>query len=177
MRRSVLAMSLAAGVACAVPLSTSATAATSGDTPVTLEVVNGELSIEVPNGPVDLGSVPVSTSAQTVSAQLGNVVVTDGRGGTADWNVTAHGVDFTGPQNISVSAPGSSTYNAPAATTTGTVTVTSHDLSPIYPPGVVQAATGVSGINTATWNPTISIQVPANTLAGNYSSTITHSVS
>jgi hypothetical protein len=102
--------------------------------------------------------------------------VTDGRGGTAGWTATASAVDFTGPQNISVSAPGSSSYTTPSASVSGTATVTASDLNPLYPPGPVQVATGVSGINSATWNPTIHLTVPANALAGTYSSTITHSV-
>ncbi|MEV6995955.1 hypothetical protein AB0N87_43740 [Streptomyces sp. NPDC093228] len=105
--------------------------------------------------------------------------MTDQRGGTAGWTATAQAVDFTGPNNttISVSAPNSSTYHAPQASVIGTATVTPSDLSPLYPPGPVQTATGVSGSNSATWNPTISITVPANSLAGTYTSTITHSVS
>ena len=98
------------------------------------------------------------------------------RGGTAGWTATASAVDFTGPQNISVSAPGSSSYTTPAASVSGTATVTASDLNPLYPPGPVQVATGVNGINSATWNPTIHLTVPGNALAGTYSSTITHSV-
>ncbi len=154
------------------------TSASAEDTPVTLEVTGGGLGITVPAGPVDLGSTAVSSSPQTVTSQLGNVTVTDQRGATADWTVTAQAVDFAGPNNttISVSAPNSSTYHAPQASVIGTATVTPHDLSPMYPPGPVQTATGVSGTNSATWNPTISITVPANSLAGTYNSTITHSV-
>lgn len=59
---------------------------------------------------------------------------------------------------------------------TGSATVTASNLIPLYPPGPVQTATNVSGINTATWNPSISVTIPANALAGTYSSTITHSV-
>ncbi|WP_327325609.1 WxL domain-containing protein [Streptomyces sp. NBC_01210] len=155
------------------------TSASAEDTPVTLEVTAGGLGITVPTGPVDLGTVAVSSSPQTISNQLGNVTVSDQRGGTAGWTVTASAVDFAGPNSstISVSAAGSSTYTAPAATVTGTATVTPSNLSPMYPPGPVQTATGVSGINTAVWNPTIAITVPANALAGQYTSTITHSVS
>ncbi|MFJ9484045.1 hypothetical protein ACIRRI_56015 [Streptomyces mirabilis] len=103
--------------------------------------------------------------------------MTDGRGGTAGWTATASAVDFTGPQSISVSAAGSSSYITPAASVSGTANVTSSDLTPLYPPGPVQVATGVNGINSATWNPTIHLTIPANAPAGTYSSTITHSVS
>ncbi|MGV9242117.1 hypothetical protein [Streptomyces sp. NPDC003710] len=171
------------GIPLAVMLSTLAflacpTSASAEDTPVTLEVTGGGLGITVPAGPVDLGSTAVSNSPQTVTNQLGNVTVSDQRGGTTGWTATAQAVDFTGPNNttISVSAPGSSTYHAPQANVIGTATVTAHDLSPMYPPGPVQVATGVTGTNSATWNPTITITVPANSLAGTYNSTITHSV-
>ncbi|WP_405584761.1 hypothetical protein [Streptomyces sp. NBC_01190] len=177
MRRSIAAASLVTGVvttalACPLP----ASAEQSGTTPVTLSVTSGTLDISVPTGPVALGSVGTSATPQTISNQLGNVTVTDSRGGTAGWVVTANGTDFVGPQNISVSAPGSSSYTTPAANTTGTVNVTPSNLSPLYPPGPVQTATGVSGNNTATWNPIISVTIPANALAGTYNASITHSV-
>ncbi|MET8954002.1 hypothetical protein ACWEO4_17760 [Streptomyces sp. NPDC004393] len=174
MRRGIpLSVMLSSLAVLACPTSASAV-----DTPVTLEVTGGGLGITVPTGPVDLGSTIVSSSPQTVSNQLGNVTVTDQRAGTAGWTVTAQAVDFTGPNNttISVSARNSSTYHAPQASVIGTATVTPSDLSPMYPPGPVQTATGVTGTNSATWNPTISITVPANSLAGTYTSTITHSV-
>lgn len=177
MRKGMIIISLLATGAGVLAAAVPASADTTGNTPVTLEVTNGSLNITVPTDSVDLGSVTASTSPQTVSALLGTVTVTDGRGGTAGWTVTANGVDFTGPQSISVSAPGSSSYLTPVAGVTGTASVAASDLSPIYPPGPVQVATGVNGINSATWNPTIQITVPANALVGTYHSTITHSVS
>ncbi|MFE7778597.1 hypothetical protein ACFU5O_32890 [Streptomyces sp. NPDC057445] len=150
--------------------------ASAADTPVTVQVTTGTLNIAVPTGPVNLGTVAVSSSPQNVSSQLGNVTVTDGRGGTTGWTASANAVDFTGPQNISVSNAGTSSYTTPAASVSGTATVTPSSLDPLYPPGPVQTATAVSGINSATWNPTISLTIPANALAGTYSSTITHSV-
>lgn len=176
MRKSIVIIPIAAALAAALSYAPPAAAAASGSTPVTLAVNGGTLDISVPAGPVALGAVTASTSAQTITSALGNFTVTDGRAGTAGWTVTAGAVDFTGPQTISVSAPGSSTYTPGAATVTGTATVTSNNLSPMYPAAPVQVATGVIGINTAVWNPIISVTIPANTLAGTYSSTITHSV-
>jgi hypothetical protein len=37
-------------------------------------------------------------------------------------------------------------------------------------------ATGITGDNSATWNPTINVAVPGGTVAAVYSATITHSV-
>lgn len=176
MRKSTVIIPLAAAAAATLAYALPASAATSGDTPLTFAVTGGTLDITVPSGPVDLGSVTASGADQTISGSLGNVTVTDSRGGTTGWTATANAVDFTGPQTISVSAPDSSSYVAGTAAVTGTATVTEYDLNALYPPAPVQMATGVSGINTATWNPTISVTVPANSLAGTYSSTITHSV-
>lgn len=176
MRISTLAVPLAVGLVTALAVGAPASADTTGTTPVTFEVTGGALNITVPTDTVDLGSVPASTSAQTVSAQLGNVTVTDDRDGTTGWAVTAHAVDFTGPQNISVSAPGSGSYVPGPIATTGTVTATGSTLSPLYPPGPVVTGAGVSGVNTATWNPTVNVTVPAGALVGTYSSTITHDV-
>lgn len=179
MRKSALLAPMIGAMLGALAFAAPASAATSGTTPVTLAVTGGTLDITAPVGPVNLGSVTASSSAQTVTGQLGNVEVVDGRGGTTGWTATASAVDFVGPggATISVSAAGSSSYTAPTATVTGTATVANTNLPTLFPAGPVQAATGVSGINTATWNPTISVTIPANTLVGTYTSTVTHSVS
>jgi hypothetical protein len=112
MRRMIIATATAlfiggtGGLAFAIP----ASAATASDTPVTVEVSSGGLGISAPTGSVDLGSVLASTSAQTVSSPLGVVTMTDSRAGTLGWVATAGATDFTGPQTISVSTPGSVTY-------------------------------------------------------------------
>jgi hypothetical protein len=177
MRISSLSAALAAGTLAALAVPGPASAQTTGNTPVTIEVTGGALNINVPTGPVNLGSVTSGANPQTVSAQLGDVTVTDDRDGATGWTVTANGVDFTGPQSISVSAAGSSSYVPGPIGTTGTVTATGSTLTPLYPPGPVVTATGVSGLNTATWDPTISVTVPGGALTGTYTSTITHDVS
>ena len=102
MRRTIIssAAALFIGGAGVLTLAVPAFAATASDTPVTVEVTGGALTISAPTGSVDLGSVTTSGSIQTVSALLGNVVVTDNRAGTAGWTATASGTDFTGPQTI-----------------------------------------------------------------------------
>ena len=171
------AAALLIGGASILTLATPAFAATASDTPVTVEVGGGGLSISAPTGSVDLGSVPASTNAQVVSSSIGTIRVTDTRAGTAGWVATVGASDFTGPQNISVSNPGSVTYTPGQATTTGTVNVTPTTEDHLYPTGPVQTATGVSGSNTAAWSPVIAVTIPANALVGTYSTTITHSVS
>jgi len=178
MRTKIIATAaLFIGGAGVLALTVPASAATASDTPVTVEVSGGALSISAPTGSVDLGSVLASASAQSVSSPLGVVTVTDSRAGTLGWVATAGATDFTGPQSISVSTPGSVTYSPGTATVTGTANVAATDEDHLYPTVPVQTATGVSGANTAAWNPTIKVTIPANALAGTYSTTITHSVS
>jgi hypothetical protein len=177
--RTPLAVVVPLAAAAAFTLSTAvpATAATSGDTPVTFEVTSGgALNITVPTGTVDLGTVVADNGVQPVSAQLGDVTVTDDRDDVVGWTVNAHAVDFTGPIDISVSAAGSSSYTPGNVTKTGTSTINVSTLAPLYPPGPVVTATGVSGNNTATWNPTITVNVPVDALVGTYRSTVTHDV-
>jgi hypothetical protein len=177
MRKLMLATALFAGGAGVLAFTVPAAAATTGGTPVTAEVTGGALAITVPAGPVDLGTVAASINAQTVSSPLGLVTVTDNRGGTAGWVATAGTNDFTGPTDISTSDPGSVTYAPGAATVTGVATVTATDEDHLYPTSTVQTATGVDGVNTAAWNPTITVTMPAGAQTGTYAATITHSVS
>jgi hypothetical protein len=151
-------------------------AAASSGTPVSLEVEGGALSITVPTAPVSLGSVNESASAQTVSAALGLVTVTDARGGNAGWTVSASANDFVGPQNISVNGESTSGYATPQADTEGAVAVAASSLAGLYPGGAVQTATNVTGANSASWSPTISVLIPGRSLAGTYTTVLTHSV-
>jgi hypothetical protein len=179
MRTKIIASAAALfiGGAGVLTLAVPASAATASDTPVTVEVTGGDLTISAPTQSVDLGSVVTNDAAQTVSARLGNVTVTDIRGGTAGWTATASATDFTGPQTISTSTFGLVVYTPPQATVTGSATVAPTTESSLYPGGRVQDATAVTGNNTATWDPTIAVTIPANALAGTYSTSITHSVS
>jgi hypothetical protein len=68
-------------------------------------------------------------------------------------------------------------YTVGPITKIGTATFTAND--PPNLTGVVAAvtATGITGDNSATWNPTINVTVQGGMAAGVYSGTITHSVS
>jgi hypothetical protein len=171
------AIALLIGGAGVLTLAAPAFAAPASDTPVTVEVSGGGLSISAPTGSVDLGSVAANTNAQVVSNSIGTIRVTDTRAGTAGWVATVGATDFTGPQPISVSNPGSVTYTPGQATVTGTANVAPTTEDHLYPTSPVQTATGVSGSNTAAWSPIIAVTIPASALVGTYSTTITHSVS
>lgn len=169
--RIVIPIIASAGLAllCAAP----ASAATDAN----FSITGGALSITAPTGaPVALGSAPASAAAQSIGAALGDVTVTDGRGGVAGWVASVISTAFTPPAPAIAVSANAVTYTTPVATKTGTSTVTAQDApSPI---GVkpVQTATGVSGANSATWNPTVTVLVPAGAQPGVYSATLTHSV-
>jgi hypothetical protein len=136
----------------------------------------GTLEISAPTGPVSLGAVPLS-SAQ-VAGQLGTVTVTDTRDiDPAGWITTVSSTAFvSGPSSIS---PSNASYSPGEVTLTGedvTPTVTNvPDLSVV--PGEIVRATGGTGLNSAAWNPTITVTIPAvGVIAGTYSATLTHSV-
>jgi hypothetical protein len=148
--------------------------AATAPTPVTAQVGSGALSISAPTLSVNLGTVPASTSAQSESAPLGAVLVTDARGGILGWVATVSATEFTGPQTIPASAL---TYTPGTAIVVGVATVTPSTVTGLTAAGAVQTCTAVIGINTAAWTPTVAVTIPADALAGTYSATITHSVS
>jgi hypothetical protein len=175
MRKMIIATaaSLLVGGAGVLALATPAFAA---GTPVTVTInAGGGLGISAPVGPVSLATATASASAQTVTAQLGPVLVTDLRAGILGWVATAGSTDFTGAGAIPASAEA---YTPGAPTVVGIATVTPTSLTAMTAGGgTVQTATAVTGVNTAGWNPSIAVTIPAGAIAGTYSATITHSVS
>ena len=147
------------------------------DTIVTFSITTAGLTINAP-GSVNLGSV--ASGATSISGQIGPVTVTDERATlNGSWNATVTGTDFTtgagtGPEtigNINVS------YSPGAATaTTGTGTFTPGPGGIINVPRVAFTGTDLIGNNTATWNPTLTVTIPAGAVGGTYSATVTHSV-
>jgi hypothetical protein len=195
---SILAVTAAAGIALTpvaasaatrpAVLATSHTTAAAGDpdTTVTFTVTStGTLSMTAPDS-VDLGSGAVGG---TISAALGDVTVTDDRAlDAATWTVSASSTNWTtgaGTPVESIPAGDVSYDPGPFTATTGTVTqgaptTATTLLTPVSPattgvPVTVVTATGV-GDNSATWDPTISVAVPAGAVAGDYVGTLTQSV-
>jgi hypothetical protein len=146
-------------------------------TPATFTVTGGALSITAPTGSVSLGSQVASSSASTISGQLGTVTVSDQRGGPTTWIASVISTSFVQtPDNSCPANPASNvSYAAGVITFTGTAggaAVAAPNLTGVSP--VVNGTT--AGIGTASWNPTISLQVPVNFAPGIYVATITHSV-
>jgi hypothetical protein len=175
MRTPIVTLTLIAAVVVS-GITGPARAATTVDTTLTFTEGTGAIAITAPVSSTLLPPLSPSGTDQTVSAAIGPVTVTDNQGNDAGWVATASATDFTsGTATITISH---ATYTTPAATTTGTSTVSATTLGPLSStPAAVQTATGVSGSNTATWDPTITLTVPAGTVSGTYTSTLTHSVS
>jgi hypothetical protein len=146
----------------------------SAATPMTFTLTAGALSISTPTLGVSLGSEVSSTSSSTISGQIGTVTVTDQRGGTTTWTASAISTAFT--PNAGPADPASNvSYAAGPVTVSTTVAATAISVTDLT--GVSTVVTGAStGISTASWNPTITVSVPANFAPGVYSATITQSV-
>ena len=152
--------------------------AEASDTTTTFALTGGSLSISAPSS---AAFDPAATGSTTVSGNLGNVTVTDNRGtllGT--WTASASSTDFTTGGATAAETVGKANvaYASGLGTSTG-VGVFAGSLVPSMTAGnhTVFTGTGVTGNNSVTWNPTITISLPGSAVAGTYSGTITHSVS
>jgi hypothetical protein len=160
-----------------------ALAATTGSTTVTFAVNAGALNITVP-ATANLGS---GAPGGTITGQLGTVTVSDQRGLlVAAWTATVTSSDFkTGGGTAAETIPaGNVTYwSGPATANTGLGVVVPGQataaaavpLSTTAPVTAFSKALG-AGNNTTSWNPTLTVSVPAAAVAGTYTGTVTHSV-
>ena len=164
-------------------LAAPAAAAPTDDTTVTFEVEAGTLDIVAP-ATADLGGGP---PGGVITAQLGTVTVTDSRGDAdASWvaSVTATVFQTGGGTPAETVLPSEIDYwSGPATATTGTGTftpgqLTAGDAAPLdsVTPLTAFTHTGGTGGNTASWNPTLDVNVPLDSIAGIYTGTVTHSV-
>src|SRR5579863_4263496 len=173
---------LVPGIASAATASPNALARSSSpaggdpDTTVTFTVTTGALSMTAPVSAV-LGSGAPGT---TISGALGAVTVTDDRALlSASWTSTASSTDWTtGGATPAETIPATDVgYDPGSITTTGTITATGTPVTLSSDPAPVVTGTAGVGNNTATWNPAVSVAVPAAAVGGAYAGTITQSVS
>jgi hypothetical protein len=147
------------------------------DTTVTFSVNVGGLTMTAPTS-ADLGS---GNPGGTISGNLnGNVVVTDVRatlGGTwvatassTAWTTGAGTPDETIPASDATYAPGTIAVTGTSSAATG-----GHIITLSGSPQNVVTAT-VTGNNTASWDPTITVAVPDAAVGGAYTATLTQSV-
>lgn len=149
-----------------------------GDSTATITITGGTLGITVPATAGNLGAArPNTVAAGTISGALGEVQVNDARSAAAGagWVASAISTAFTPPSGPAIAASAVS-YSAGAVVKVGTATYTANDPGSLTGVSPVITATGITGDNSATWNPTITVAVPGGMAANVYSATITHSV-
>ena len=172
-RRPLVA--IAAGVL--LPALGIALPASAAATPVTVTVTGGGLAITAPVAGVDFGTRANTVSGSTLSGPLGQVQVTDSRSAAAGASWTASVIStaltpLAGP-TIGATLIG---YTVGPITKVGTATYTANDPPDLTGVSAAVTATGITGDNSATWNPTINVFIPGGIAAGTYTGTITHSV-
>ena len=184
-RSKLVTIILSSGLAVAgfAGIAGTAQAATTGDTTTTFTLTAGVLAITVPASK-SLGSVATGT-ARTTAAQLGTVSVADGRGALlGSWTTSVTSTDFTtgaATANETIAKANAEYWSGAATSNTGVGTFTPGQLlaanfETLASSRTAFAATVVVGNNTAAWNPTVTVNIPAASVAGIYSGTITHSV-
>jgi hypothetical protein len=178
--RSSLRHKLLAMAAMGMALSGLATGtARAGVTTTTFTLTGAGLGVSVPTS-ANLSS-STNIGVTSLSSQLGNIQVADNRGslGTA-WTATVSTTTFTtGAQGTHETIPKANVSYASGLPSTSTgLGVDVPTLVPVAlgTPQVAFAHTGVIGSQTTTWNPTVSITVPVDAVAGSYTGTLTHSV-
>ncbi|WFE25226.1 hypothetical protein O7623_17635 [Solwaraspora sp. WMMD791] len=154
------------------------------NTATTFDVAAGTLDLSVP-ATADLGSGDGGT---TITAQLGAVTVDDTRAAAdASWDATVEGTDFEtddgGDPSEIIDVTSIDYWSGAATATTGNGTFTPgqplaenavalSDVTPV----TAFSHDGGTGSNSATWNPTLDVNVPLANVAGTYTGTVTHSV-
>jgi len=147
------------------------------DTAATVTVTGGALEISVPTSAGSLGTMANTVDGGTISGSLGQVQVTDARSAAAGsgWVASVIATAFTPPAGPTIGAANVS-YSAGTIVKTGTATYTANNPGNLTGASPAVTATGITGDNSATWNPTISVNIPGGTVAATYSAVITHSV-
>ena len=161
----------------AVPGSTCPAGAPGPGCSVTVAVAAGPLTIAVP-ATASLGS---AAPGGTLGSGLGAVQVTDDRGFGADWTATVSSSSFatgTGTPAETIPAEDAQYVIDALIGATGPATFTPVPTIQLSPsPQAVVSATNVAGNTAVSWDPTIAVTVPAGAVGGDYTATITHSVS
>ena len=147
------------------------------DTTVTFGINVGELSMTAPSS----AAIGAGDPGTTIAGALGAVTVTDVRAALdATWTATASSTAWTtgGGTPAETIPAGDVTYTAGALTaSTGTAT-----FAPQAPfalsgaPHDTVITTAITGNNTATWDPTLTVAVPPAAVGGVYAGTISQSV-
>jgi large repetitive protein len=144
-------------------------------------VYSGVLAITAPPS----AALPSASPGGTSSAQLGTVTVTDQRGlATSSWTATVTATTFVtgaGAPAQTIPLTQITYWSGPVTSITGSGTFTPGQANAaaavnLTVPRTAFTLTSGSPANSATWNPTLSVSIPAAAVAGTYIATITHSV-
>jgi hypothetical protein len=166
----------ASGQASGAPTATAPGASGDPDTTVTFTVTSGLLTMTAP-ATADLGS---GVPGATITGTIGNTTVTDDRAQlAASWTATASSTSWTtgGGAPAETIPATDATYSPGALTTTGIITDRPFDITLSSGPQTVVTGTGGTGDNSATWDPTLHVSVPAAAVIGTYTATLTQAVS
>jgi hypothetical protein len=151
----------------------------SGDTTTTFTLAGNGLSVSVP-ATANLSSVSSTLiGTSSLSGSLGSISVTDNRGGLAVvWTATVSSTDFTtgGGSTHETITKTNVGYNPGTISASGIGTAVGTPAVSLVTSAPVVAATGVTGAESASWSPTVSVNVPSGSVAGTYTGTITHSI-
>jgi hypothetical protein len=160
-----------------------ASAATTGTTTTTFTLTGGAMSITVPGTTVNLGSVSVAASSLT--SLLGTVSVNDNRGLlSGGWTSSVTSSHFTtgaGTAAETIIASNVSYWSGAATATSGLGSLLGSQLTSVLAVVVNAAQTAFTGgsllgNNSASWNPTLIVTIPAAAVVGTYTGTVTHTV-
>jgi len=161
------------------------------DTTTTFTIsTTGTLSISAPATAFLGNGVIGQLGLLGATGDFGIVTVADNRAiSPAAWTATVSSSDFTNvsgngtdtiPADDAVYTAGtiSETNSTATAVSPGPVTLANPPVSLLVPPigQTVVTETGADGDNTATWTPTITVDLPGNTVVGTYTGTVEHSV-
>ena len=148
----------------------------------TASPAGAELAITVPTTS-NLGSTSITSTG--LSSQLGTVTVTDDRKLGLSWTATVSCTDFTtggGTAPETIQKVFISYWSGPATSTSGLAVAvpgqpTAQQATNLGTAHTAFSGTGIALVtNSASWNPTLIVNVPAGIVAGTYTGTITHSV-
>jgi hypothetical protein len=184
--RTSLALAAAATLCAVVGIASPADAACGvGDTTctnITFTVTGGVISIAAPTA-ATAGSTVTAAGGGTLAIDLGNTVVTDLRVPTTGWSVTATATDFTAPDTSGTIAKTASAFSVPNAPTgTGCTSFPTRVTTPLSvnssgtTPSAILSCSAIS-TNNATYNPRLTLTIPASSTAGVYTGSVTQSAS
>lgn len=126
-----------------------------------------------------LNDVDINGADQLTTGSLGLFSFIDARGTGAGWEFTAQATDFAsddGEGNL-ISAAGFRVPNAPAVTVIAGNTAPQAFGGPLNAPIDLMVATPGTGMGTFEVEPLLELDIPAETLAGSYESTLTLTLS